>query len=83
MDYRDNLHPASQRVNIAHRFRVNFEGRLTADWQKHGRAAPFRRNDQLLDLLPKGVIAFPGGGITGNIVDKARQRGIPVMKAAT
>ncbi len=52
------------------------------DWQRHGRAAPFRRNDELLDLLPKGVIAFPGGGITGNLVDKARQRGIPVMKAA-
>ena len=44
------------------------------DWQRHGRAAPFRRNDDLLDLLPKGVIAFPGGGITGNLVDKARQR---------
>ena len=53
------------------------------DWQRHGSAAPFRRNDELLDLLPKGVIAFPGGGITGNLVDKARQRGIPVMKAAT
>ena len=52
------------------------------DWQRHGRAAPFRRNDELLDLLPKGVIAFPGGGITGNLIDKARQRGIPVMKAA-
>ena len=52
------------------------------DWQRHGRAAPFRRNDALLDLLPKGVIAFPGGGITGNLIDKARQRGIPVMKAA-
>jgi len=33
-------------------------------------------------MLPKGVIAFPGGGITGNLIDKARQRGIPVMKAA-
>ena len=52
------------------------------DWQRDGRAAPFRRNDDLLDLLPKGVIAFPGGGITGNLVDKARQRSIPVMKAA-
>ena len=29
------------------------------DWNKHGRAAPFRRNDDLLNLLPKGVIAFP------------------------
>ena len=50
------------------------------DWNAHGKAAPFRRNDDLLNLLPKGVIAFPGSGITGNLVDKARQLGIPVMK---
>ena len=49
------------------------------DWAAHGKAAPFRRNDDLLNLLPKGVIAFPGSGITGNLVDKARQLGIPVM----
>ena len=46
------------------------------DWNAHGKAAPFRRNDELLNLLPKGVIAFPGSGITGNLVDKARQLGI-------
>ena len=51
------------------------------DWQRHGRAAPFRRNEELLSLLPKGVIAFPGSGITENLVDRARQLGIPVMKA--
>ena len=49
------------------------------DWSAHGKAAPFRRNDELLNLLPKGVIAFPGSGITGNLVDKAKQLGIPVM----
>ena len=49
------------------------------DWTAHGKAAPFRRNDELLNLLPVGVIAFPGSGITGNLVDKARQLGIPVM----
>ena len=52
------------------------------DWTAHGKAAPFRRNDELLNLLPKGVIAFPGSGITGNLVDKARQLGIPVMSVA-
>ena len=51
------------------------------EWGKHGKAAPFRRNDELLNLLPKGVIAFPGSGITANLVDKARQLGIPVMSA--
>ncbi len=49
------------------------------DWSAHGKAAPFRRNDELLNLLPVGVIAFPGSGITGNMIDKARQLGIPVM----
>ena len=48
------------------------------DWNAHGKAAPFRRNDELLNFLPKGVIAFPGSGITGNLIDKARQLGIPV-----
>ena len=52
------------------------------DWNAHGKAAPFRRNDELLNLPPKGVIAFPGSGITGNLVDKARQLGIPVMNIA-
>jgi len=52
------------------------------DWDRHGRAAPFRRNDELLNLLPKGVIAFPGSGITENLVDKARQLGIPVQRVA-
>ena len=51
------------------------------DWDRHGRAAPFRRNEELLNLLPKGVIAFPGSGITENLVDRARQLGIPVMAA--
>ena len=51
------------------------------DWDRHGRAAPFRRNEELLQLLPKGVIAFPGSGITENLVDRARQLGIPVMAA--
>ena len=52
------------------------------DWDRHGRAAPFRRNEELLNLLPKGVIAFPGSGITENLIDRARQLGIPVARYA-
>ena len=52
------------------------------DWDRHGRTAPFRRNDDLLNLLPKGVIAFPGNGITGNLIDKATKLGIPVQRVA-
>jgi hypothetical protein len=48
------------------------------DWTAHGKAAPFRRNDALLDVLPIGVLHFPGSGIQDNLRDKARKIGIPV-----
>ena len=50
------------------------------DWNTHGKAAPFRRNDDLLNLLPKGLILFPGSGITANLGDKAESVGIPVLR---
>ncbi|MGZ7870466.1 DUF2493 domain-containing protein (plasmid) [Methylobacterium radiotolerans] len=50
------------------------------DWTKHNRAAPFRRNDAMLEALPIGVVAFPGGGISDNLADKARAQGIPVQR---
>ncbi len=50
------------------------------DWKKHSRAAPFKRNDQMLAENPKGVIVFPGSGITENLADKARQMGIKVYR---
>jgi YspA, cpYpsA-related SLOG family len=46
------------------------------DWTKHAKAAPFKRNDQILDVLPIGVIIFPGSGIQDNFADKARKLGI-------
>ena len=52
------------------------------NWKAHGNAAPFRRNDDIINLRPKGIVAFPGAGITANLVDKARQAGIPVMQIA-
>jgi hypothetical protein len=48
------------------------------DWNRHKNAAPFKRNDAMLEALPIGVIAFPGSGISLNIADKARKMGIPV-----
>jgi hypothetical protein len=50
------------------------------DWNRHAKAAPFRRNDQLLSVMPAGVIVFPGSGITENLADKARRFGIPVWR---
>lgn len=48
------------------------------DWDKHQRAAPFKRNDRMLEDLPQGVIVFPGTGIQDNLADKARKLGIKV-----
>jgi hypothetical protein len=50
------------------------------DWTRHGKAAPFKRNDQMLQMMPIGVIAFPGSGITGNLVDKARAMRLPIWQ---
>ncbi len=50
------------------------------DWTRHAKAAPFKRNDQMLDAMPIGVILFPGGGIEDNLVGKAKRVGIPVWK---
>ena len=50
------------------------------DWKRHAKAAPFKRNDQMLATLPIGVIVFPGSGISANLADKARMLGIPVWK---
>ncbi|WP_342629841.1 DUF2493 domain-containing protein [Nguyenibacter vanlangensis] len=50
------------------------------DWTRHAKAAPFRRNDALLDTMPIGVIVFPGTGIQENLADKAKRLGIPVLR---
>jgi hypothetical protein len=50
------------------------------DWAKHAKAAPFKRNDAMLAVLPIGVIHFPGTGIQDNLADKATKLGIPVWK---
>ena len=33
----------------------------------------------MLEIVPAGVIVFPGSGITGNLADKAKRLGIPVL----
>jgi hypothetical protein len=52
------------------------------DWTAHAKAAPFRRNDLMLETLPIGVLVFPGNGIQDNLADKARKLGIPVWRVA-
>ena len=51
------------------------------DWTKHGKSAPFKRNDLMLETLPIGVIVMAGGtGIQENLADKARGKGIRVLR---
>jgi hypothetical protein len=53
------------------------------DWTKHAKAAPFKRNDAMLAIMPIGVLIFPGTGIQDNLADKARKLGIPVYRFST
>jgi predicted Rossmann-fold nucleotide-binding protein len=58
-----------------------------ANWQEHGRAAGPRRNRQMLkEVRPHGVVAFPGGRGTADMVRQARAAGLKVwqiFKSAT
>ena len=49
------------------------------DWTNDGKAAPFKRNACMLDIVPAGVIVFPGSSITGNLANKAKKLGVPVL----
>ena len=50
------------------------------DFKTHNRAAPFKRNDDMLDLKPRGVLIFPGNGISENIGQKAQLARVPVWR---
>ena len=49
-----------------------------ANWDKYGKSAGFKRNQQMLDTKPDGVIAFPGGKGTAHTVREAKRMGITV-----
>lgn len=54
-------------------------GTWAASWDEYGRAAGPLRNQQLLnEFKPEGVIAFPGGAGTEDMVRRARAAGVPV-----
>lgn len=48
-----------------------------ADWDKHGKAAGYIRNKQMLgEGKPDLVVAFPGGRGTANMVELAQAAGV-------
>jgi hypothetical protein len=52
-----------------------------ANWQKHGKAAGHLRNQAMLTHgKPNGVVAFPGGSGTADMVARANSAGITVME---
>ena len=47
--------------------------------RKLGDRAGFRRNEQMLSLKPRFVIAFQGNGVTERLVIEAKARGLRVV----
>jgi hypothetical protein len=52
-------------------------------WGKHGKRAGMIRNQEMLDLKPDAVIAFPGGTGTNNMTRIARLAKIKVYDGST
>ncbi len=52
-----------------------------ADWQAHGRSAgPIRNQAMLTDGRPDGVVAFPGGYGTDDMMLRALEAGVKVWQ---
>lgn len=52
-----------------------------ADWDNHGKAAGPIRNQQMLDEgKPDGVVAFPGGKGTADMIKRAYAAGVTVWE---
>ncbi|MCK0154016.1 DUF2493 domain-containing protein [Alcanivorax sp. S6407] len=52
-----------------------------ANWKAHGRAAgPMRNRRMLHHGRPQALVAFPGGRGTADMVELARQAGLPVWQ---
>lgn len=50
------------------------------DFKTHMKAAPFKRNDVMIAMGLKGVVLFPGNGITQNLGQKAEKAGVSVLR---
>ena len=58
------------------------QARFDPRWSAHGKAAPFKANDEMLDdkLAATGVVLFGGNGVALNLGQKAEVKGITVMR---
>jgi hypothetical protein len=50
------------------------------DWIQLGRRGGPARNERMLSLDPDGVVAFPGGRGTADMIRQAEELGYPVMR---
>ncbi len=68
---------ARQNLGKGLEYSLQFEAR----WDKHGKSAGPKRNQQMIDEgKPEAVIAFSGGRGTADMVRRAKRAGIPVYE---
>lgn len=53
---------------------------IHALWETSGRGAGPQRNAAMLSLSPDGVLTFPGGRGTANMVQQAKDAGVKVVE---
>ena len=53
---------------------------MPADWEKWDTAAGPKRNQMMLDQKPDIILAFPGGRGTADMIARAEQAGVEVVK---
>lgn len=53
---------------------------VPADWGQHGKAAGPMRNQKMIEMVVDGVVAFPGGAGTADMVARAKKAGVPVWE---
>ena len=53
---------------------------VPADWEKWDTAAGPKRNQMMLDQKPDIILAFPGGRGTADMIARAEQAGVEVVK---
>lgn len=54
---------------------------ITADFGAHGKAAAFRRNDEVLRMKPKALLTFEGNGPSKKLAELAKQSGVQILSA--